>query len=265
MRDGDGLSRISYPASRIPRYEHGDRMWRNGRPLVPGPGGRRGAARARPRSDSLRFGKGDRFAGNDGARGISLRETADRRVPVAVFAEDLRVSRALRGKPSPLPKHLSQVQTTRGPRDGRVHLDSAGARGKNGRRPDVYPRIECDSGESESPDGTNGSRGSARLQGMRAVFFERAHRSHWHTDPQRTATSRSQSCAAETRSAGRSDYAFGDGRKSGGERNQSSRDQVPAVAARFADPGHPSFRRARRTPRGRQLSARKNSRIRGGF
>src|ERR1041384_4607285 len=117
-------------------------MRRDRRPFVPGPGGRRSAAVARARSYALRFGEGNRFVGDDWARRISLREIADGRISVALFAKNFRLSRTLRGEPPGLPKHLSEIQTARSSWDGRVHLDRSRAGRKIARRSDVHSRIE---------------------------------------------------------------------------------------------------------------------------
>src|SRR5436190_22306605 len=116
-------------------------MWRDRRAFVPGTRGRGSASRAGPRGHAFRFGKGNRFAGDDGPGRISVRETAGRWVSVAIFAEDIRLLRPLCGKRATLPWALSEIQAARGSRNGWIHFHGAGARSETALRADVHPRV----------------------------------------------------------------------------------------------------------------------------
>ncbi len=151
----------------------------------------------------------------------------------------------LQRKSFALPRHLSKIQTARRPRDGRLHLDRAGARRKDARHSDFHSRIQRDSRQGEPADRAHGARCSAGLQGMRAVFSQSPHGSHRHADPQRAAAARSKNCAATAGFAGGFAHAFGHGRKPGRQWHQSGHDQIASGAARRAPSGHPSCRRAR--------------------
>src|SRR5205085_5895427 len=99
MRDAPDPSRIPYLVSRIRiLYEYRHRMRRHRRASVSGFGGRGSPALPRPRSHALRFRKRDRCAGHDGPFGVSLPETAHGWIALALFSEDLRLSRSLRGE-----------------------------------------------------------------------------------------------------------------------------------------------------------------------
>ncbi len=157
-------------------------MRRNGRASLSWTRGRGSSARPRSRSHALRFREGNRRAGAFRPVRLPLPETADDRSPLAFFAGDSRVSAPLQRKPFALPRHLSKIQTARRPRDGRLHLDRAGARRKDARHSDFHSRIQRDSRQGEPAHRANGARGSAGVQGMRAVFSQSAHGSHRHAD-----------------------------------------------------------------------------------
>ena len=226
-------------------------MRRNWRPFVSRACRGGGPAFTRARGLALRFGKGNRRARHDRPGGISLRETADRRIAVAIFAQRFRFLWPLRRKPPGLPRHLPQFQAARRARDGWVYFHRARHGRKNAWRANVYPRIQCHPRQGKPDDGTDGPCGFAWLQGMRPVFSESADGSDRHADPERASADGPEAGPPETRFARRPADGPGDGRQPGRERDQPGDDQGAPAPARDGVSGDSSRRNAGRAARGR--------------
>ena len=83
---------------------------------------------------------------------------------------------------SRLPRDLSQVQSARRPRHGRVHFDRAGHRRPDARHPDFHSRVKRLSGKGEPAHRALCPRRPSRVQGMRRFFPKGADGIHRHAD-----------------------------------------------------------------------------------
>ena len=168
-------------------------MWRNGRAFVSRPGGGGSAARPRPRSDALHFRKGDRrpralrhspIFGSKNCRRIGLPSPFSPAIFgfVRRFNESLSLCRAIYRKFKP---HVVLGM-------GGFTSTAPVLAGKMRGIPTFIHESNAIPGQGEPHDGADGARGSARVQGMRAVFSESANGSDRHADSHRAQAHRSQ-------------------------------------------------------------------------